>query len=289
MLVKCDTCCKTVRLAPAHVNKHNFCSRKCKGEWMSKNWGGKNNPNYRSLTLLCPVCGKKFKACPSRIERGMKYCSNKCYLKVHRKGDQDDLEETLRELYIRKGLSLVEIAKRFSCGHSTVCRWMDNLKIHRRRWIGSEENIEQARRLVHKINNDPKLTRKKLKNLLIKPTNPEKKVMKLIERYNFPFRYVGNGSFMIDILNPDFIHNNGEKKVIEVFGRVFHDPEKSFFPVDWKRQYFGRISYFAQFGYDCLILWDDELKDEAEVVERIRDFAGKHIELYEEVLNSKKA
>jgi len=31
---------------------------------------------------------------------------------------------------------------------------------------------------------------------------------------------------MIGKLNPDFIHNNGSKKVIEVFGDTYHNPKK---------------------------------------------------------------
>ncbi len=57
-----------------------------------------------------------------------------------------------------------------------------------------------------------------------------------------------------------------------MFGRVFHDPEKSFFEVPWDGQYWGRLARFSRSGYDCLILWDDELDDEIEVVEKIRRF-----------------
>lgn len=105
-----------------------------------------------------------------------------------------------------------------------------------------------------------------------RPTNPEKELIGIIEQYNLPFKYVGDGSLIIGSLNPDFIHSNGKKKVIEVFGRVFHDPEESFFEVSWKRQYWGRMSYYSQLGYDCLILWDDELKNTERVVGRIEEF-----------------
>jgi len=122
------------------------------------------------------------------------------------------------------------------------------------------------------LNKYPNFQRKRLKSLLRRPTKPEAQLARLVRRNKLPYRYVGDGSVIIGKLNPDFIHNNGKKKVIEAFGRIYHDPDASFFPIDWKRQPFGRISYYAQFGYGCLILWDDELEDEERVIEKIKQF-----------------
>lgn len=134
------------------------------------------------------------------------------------------------------------------------------------------EVIERGTKEIRKVNSDPELTKMRMKALHKRPSKPERKILNLIESSNLPFRYVGDGDLIIGKLNPDFVslHNS---KVIEVFGRFYHDPEKSFFDVDWKRQKEGRIAYFKQFGYDCLIIWDDELGDEKGVVERIKSFA----------------
>lgn len=126
-------------------------------------------------------------------------------------------------------------------------------------------NPRYKKRVVQKIR----------KALWKKPTQPEQKVIEIIQLHGFPFHYVGDGEAIIGGLNPDFIHNNGEKKIIEVFGRVFHDPEITFKgKIPWHQQYFGRMACYAQFGYDCLILWDDELGDEVNIVEKIRGFIG---------------
>lgn len=128
--------------------------------------------------------------------------------------------------------------------------------------------------LLEKRNKDPVFIEKRLKGLIKKPNKPEQRIIDLCKRYNFPFKYVGDGRVIIGTLNPDFIHNHGEKKVIELFGRTFHDPDKSPYKLKWHRQYWGRLAYFAQHGYDCLILWDNELDDEEALVKRIRPFVG---------------
>jgi len=146
-------------------------------------------------------------------------------------------------------------------------------------------NMERLRRL----NKDPAFQRKRLaglrkvkekiirntlKKLHERPTEPESKMIKIVKQRSLPFKYVGDGEVLIGGLNPDFVSTNGERKVLEVFGRVFHDPDKSFFKVPWKNQYFGRMAYYRQNGYDCLIIWDDELDDEEIVASKINEFLG---------------
>lgn len=134
-------------------------------------------------------------------------------------------------------------------------------------WI---KKLSKAQKRLWKI---PKERNKRVeatrKALYIKPTTPERKLIQIINENKFPFRYTGDGSFIINGFNPDFMCTNNENKLIEVFGRVFHDPEQSFMEVPWHRQYFGRMSIYSQLGYKCLILWDDELKNEKLIIERI--------------------
>lgn len=108
-----------------------------------------------------------------------------------------------------------------------------------------------------------------------KPTKPERKLGNIIKKNKFPFRYVGDGSVCIGSLNPDFIETNGRKKVIEVFGKAFHNPETSFVSVHDCQTEEGRKAAFAKRGFDCLIIWDDELNDEEEIVKGINRFVAK--------------
>jgi len=108
-----------------------------------------------------------------------------------------------------------------------------------------------------------------------KPTSIEQKLIDIINKYNLPFKYVGDGSVIIYGLNPDFIECNGRKKIIEVFGGAFHNPEKTFKKkLSWKQQEWGRKAIYSQLGYDCLILWDDEINklSEIEIVNKIKKF-----------------
>jgi transposase len=164
----------------------------------------------------------------------------------------------------------------FKVGHEVPSEWREKF---RRMYKGkhfspkTELNSEKAKQLWKRKDYRERVISGTLKSLRKRPTEPEREILNIMEKHGFPFKYVGNGSVVIGRINPDFIHNNGVKKVIEVFGRAYHDPNISFRKnIPWHQQPFGRIAYYAQHGYDCLIIWDDELGDEARIVEKIRTF-----------------
>jgi len=146
-------------------------------------------------------------------------------------------------------------------------------KGRKRMWRNPEYRLKMIKERKTRWSNPEykqRVIQKSRKSLFKKPTEPEQNVIELIKKYALPFHYTGDGEVIIDGLNPDFIHNNDERKVIEVFGRVFHDPEESFFNISWRQQYWGKILDYKKRGRDCLILWEDEPK--AEMLERIREF-----------------
>jgi len=100
-------------------------------------------------------------------------------------------------------------------------------------------------------------------NATSKPNKPEMVFMEFIKKYRFPYKYVGNLKFWIGSKNPDFVHNNGKKKVIEVYGDYWHrgeDPQE-------------RIDAFEKHGYDCLVIWEHEIyKEKREVINKLEDF-----------------
>ena len=322
---------------------------------MSRNWRGENNPNFRSVTIVCPGCNKRFQAPPSH---NRKYCSHQCYNKVqpNRKLEQEGLEETLRELYVEKKLSSCEIGKRLSCDQKTVTYWMEKFGIPRRTfseiftmnnptkrldvrkkmsekaklrgqrpeerkrrcelakkyWKNSDyrkrvtkgiskslignkrrEGIPHSKEIRKKLSeaskrlwNNPEYVRKVLTALQEKPNTFENKLIRIIKNNAFPFRYVGDGKVVIDGNVPDFIATDGSRKIIELFGAPWHDPNHSKkIKVKPNRTEEAKHKFYESHGYELLVIWGYELKCEAEVVEKIRDFAGKHIELYESLLN----
>lgn len=112
------------------------------------------------------------------------------------------------------------------------------------------------------------------KRLSIKPNLPERKIIDLLKTI-LPneYKYVGDGQFILGGLCPDFVNCNGQKKIIEVFGRVFHDPLVSFRKrVPIYQTEAGRYAVFAQFGYETLTIWDDELNDMKSIKDKILSF-----------------
>lgn len=55
-----------------------------------------------------------------------------------------------------------------------------------------------------------------LKGLMIRPTSFEKKISELCIENSLPFIYTGDGRFLINFKNPDFVNKN-DKIVLEVF------------------------------------------------------------------------
>ncbi len=99
-----------------------------------------------------------------------------------------------------------------------------------------------------------------LKGLFKRPTSLEKKFIEIIEKYNLPYKYVGDGSFLIGFKNPDFVNIDGEKICIETANRFHHQG-------DWAEK---RIEYLKRWGWKCLVVWEDELINEEKLIKMIR-------------------
>lgn len=102
-------------------------------------------------------------------------------------------------------------------------------------------------------------------NQHVKPTKPEIELGTIIdEACPREYRYTGNFSFMIGRYCPDYTNVNGQKKVIEMFGNYWH-------PIDSVQD---RIDKFKEFGYECLIIWESQLKEmsRSELVDLVRIF-----------------
>ena len=76
---------------------------------------------------------------------------------------------------------------------------------------------------MSKAHKGKKLTAEHIRKVLTRrtPTSLEMKFKKIIEKHGLPYRFVGDGSFMIGRKNPDFINVNGEKIAVEVYARYY--------------------------------------------------------------------
>lgn len=108
---------------------------------------------------------------------------------------------------------------------------------------------------------DPTFARKMFRALWRRPTKPEQRIGRILaEAFPGVWRYVGNGEIVLGRMTPDFLNVNGEKAIIEVFGRYWHKPEDV--------QY--RSAQFLKYGFRTLVIWEDELEET--IVKRVRAF-----------------
>lgn len=122
---------------------------------------------------------------------------------------------------------------------------------------------------------NPKFKEQQIKNLYknfnVKPNKPEKKLIKFFKEKKLPYKYVGNGDFILGKKCPDFINVNGEKKVIELFGEYWHGrTNRRKAPYHQTEQ--GTKEFYGRYGFKALIIWYDELKNMGGILEKIEKF-----------------
>jgi G:T-mismatch repair DNA endonuclease (very short patch repair protein) len=98
-----------------------------------------------------------------------------------------------------------------------------------------------------------------------RPTSIEIKTKEVLNKY-YPNEWIftGTGIKTIGNLNPDFVHNK-KKIVIEVNGLYWHNVDETH----------EKINKFKSVGYDCVVIWEDELKDkmyETIIVEKVSKY-----------------
>jgi hypothetical protein len=85
----------------------------------------------------------------------------------------------------------------------------------------------------------------------IRPTSYENKIINLIEKFNLPFKYVGNGKVWLGNFNPDFIECNGKKLLIETYCSYWHIQ-------NYEKQ---RYAIFKKYGnFRTLFINEDDLE-----------------------------
>jgi len=107
-------------------------------------------------------------------------------------------------------------------------------------------------------------------------TKPELELLKIIDKHKLPIKYVGDGSYWVGRINPDFIAVN-DKLAIEVFGDYWHDPARN--PnVDYLRTEEGRREYLKSLGWDLIVLWQSEMEGGEEFILSKLNHQGLNIE-----------
>jgi len=112
------------------------------------------------------------------------------------------------------------------------------------------------------------------------PTKPEKLLNDIIKKHNLPFKFVGDGKFMIHGFIPDFVECKGRKLVIEVFGDYWHNPKERKIKYNYTEE--GRKFIYSKYGYKTLVVWEHELVknkygaklSKEQIVDKIKEFSG---------------
>lgn len=180
------------------------------------------------------VISDEQKAFLSKLHKGRKNSEE------HNKKIGDSHRGSKRSVEARKRMS--EAQKRIN---STGIR--QDLKINKKRSIT----------MLDKFKNDETYLDNWIASCKLKPNKLELLFNDLLQEM-FPneWKYVGDFQFFLGGKNPDFMNVNGKKKLIELFGDYWHQGED---PKD-------RINHFKQYGFDTLVLWESEIKNNLEEV-----------------------
>lgn len=105
------------------------------------------------------------------------------------------------------------------------------------------------------------------------PNKMESNLMTLLNKL-FPdeYKFVGDYKVWINGKNPDFICED-KKKIIEFFGNYWHSEEVT--GVDKVIHEQERINIFSESGYDVLVIWENDIRNEFILEEKIVGFHNK--------------
>jgi G:T-mismatch repair DNA endonuclease (very short patch repair protein) len=128
----------------------------------------------------------------------------------------------------------------------------------------TEETKKKSSNSILKLWKNEEYINNQCKGREIRPNKPETIILNLLnEHYPNEWKYTGDYSFMVNGKNPDFV-NKDNNKIIELFGDYWHRNDN---PKD-------RINIFKPAGYNTLVIWEKELKDIDNVINKIQKFNG---------------
>ncbi len=142
----------------------------------------------------------------------------------------------------------------------------------------------EQREIIHKRNYGRRHTPEELDRTVrgiikashMRPNKCETGLGELINRVTSDYKYNGGGELGVVLGGriPDFFNINGEKQVINFNGCHWHSC-----PVCFPEKYVennsrNNIQPYIDLGYKVLVIWEHELLDERNVLNKIKDFCG---------------
>lgn len=156
---------------------------------------------------------------------------------------------------------------KFEISNRTIAQWQDkNFRAKQMATRSSTEFKKNCSQRAMVLWEDPDFRRRCF--MKKHPNKPEKQLLELLKK-NFPREFYLNKKTAVGGRTPDFIHAKGKKMLIEMFGLHWHGPlVKKRSRRQEQRQ---RVEYFSKFGFKTVIIWENELKNEGLVIDKIRD------------------
>jgi len=253
MIKKCLNCHKDFKYHPQ--NRKYFCGKKCfkeslKGKlpsnWKYFNRTGKDG--YKKGEIVW----KKCLICQKPIRKWRKYCSQKCFIKINNAGILHGFKKGHKSWNEGKKMS-VEFREKMS--KASLGRLSKRKGKHfpefsgksHPMWKGGLPKCKECGKEIYY----GKIRCLKCHLGTKRMTTLEIRVQKVINKYNLPYKFVGNGKFYIEKKNPDFININGEKKAIEVYWKKHKDRFRKGGEKGWRET---RSEIFKNYGWNLLFL-----------------------------------
>ena len=222
------------------------------------------------IKKICKYCEKEFYV--DSYKKSRIYCSLKCF-------SLNNILPKTKKICKQCGKEFwVQPCRTFRkyCSHKcfTSTRIGENIGYQKGHDF-TEEELKKMKENAKKRWKNEEYAKMMFKAFNRKPNKIEKTLNQLLEENNLPYKYVGDGEVWFGGKNPDFIQCNGKKKVLEVFGDYWHTKRvRSFWETEW-----GRKLHYQQYGFDCLVIWEHELKKNPnKVLTSIKNFEESVIE-----------
>jgi G:T-mismatch repair DNA endonuclease (very short patch repair protein) len=208
-----------------------------------------------------------FKPHPGQIEKMVKASKNaRKDVEKHKKWN----EKISEKLKLRNGAKkpevreLISIRTKEAMNKPEVKEKLRNF--HLGKHLSDLTKLKMSMRAKERLKDKVELEKLLKRTIFRAKISPNKSERRLYEFINtiLPNEYVlnSNRQFMINNMFPDLVNVNGKKKVIELFGNYWHrndNPEE-------------RISKFKEYGFDCLVIWEHQLKNLDNLKEEILKF-----------------
>jgi len=149
------------------------------------------------------------------------------------------------EMYADRNMTSVQIAKKYKTNSAVIVKRLRECDVAIKGIAGFKKGVP--------------LTKEHIKKSLRRriPTSLEMKFIDIINKNKLPYKFVGDGSFILAGKNPDFINVNGKKIAIEVYAEYFKTLKNGSI-VKWME---NRKQLFKEYGWELLFFNEKQVND----------------------------